>query len=52
MTEDDEIFLRAAMPGWLYIDTRDPEDTRLLKVDSQTHKFSPVTLNDWLGNKL
>ena len=38
-TDFDEIFLKAAMPNWLYIDTRDVNNITVLTVDPITHKF-------------
>ena len=39
VTEEDEIFLRAALPNWLYIDTRDVNNIAVLAVDSITGTF-------------
>ena len=39
VTEDDEIFLRSAMPNWLYIDTRNIKNVTVLKVDPITNKY-------------
>ena len=38
-TEEDEIFLNAAMPNWLYIDTRDVKNISVLKVDPLTNQY-------------
>ena len=38
--EEDEIYMRAAMPGWLYIDTR-YNQTKVLKLN-ETHNFVPA----------
>ena len=39
-TEEDEIYMRAAMPGWLYIDTRNNQTT-VLKLN-ETQQFVPA----------
>ena len=44
LTEEDEIYLRSALPGWLYIDTRDTQRTRVLEVNTATANFTPVEL--------
>ena len=42
LTEEDEIYLRSALPGWLYIDTRDSQRTRVLEVNTAAANFTPV----------
>ena len=42
LTEEDEIYLRSEMPGWLYIDTRDSQRPRVLEVNTNTGNFTPV----------
>ena len=42
VTEEDEIFLMAALPNWLYIDTRDVNNITVLKVDPITNQFVPA----------
>ena len=44
LTEEDEIYLRTGLPGWLYIDTRDTMRTRVLQVNTSTGSFTPVEL--------
>jgi len=39
-TEEDEIYLRSEMPGWLYIDTRDPDNTTVLQIDGINKTFT------------
>ena len=38
-TDFDEMFLKAAMPNWLYIDTRDVTNITVLTVDPTTNQF-------------
>ena len=40
MTEEDQIYSRAAMEGWLYVDTLN--NGKILKVDHDTHIFMPI----------
>ena len=42
VTEEDEIFLKAALPNWQYIDTRDVNNITVLKVDPITNQFVPA----------
>ena len=44
VTEEDEIYLRSDMPGWLYVDTRDEENIEVLQINSTTHTFSRAQL--------
>ena len=44
LTEEDEIYLRTGLPGWLYIDTRDTKRPRVLEVNTNTGDFTPVEL--------
>ena len=44
LTEEDEIFLRSGLSGWLYIDTRDPDNTTVLEVNTTSNTFTPVHL--------
>ena len=44
LTEEDEIYLRTGLPGWLYIDTRDTQRTRVLEINTNTGNFTPVEL--------
>ena len=44
LTEEDEIFLRSGLSGWLYIDTRDPDNTTVLEVNTTSNSFTPVHL--------
>ena len=44
LTEEDEIYLRTGLAGWLYIDTRDRGRTRVLEVNTTTGNFSQVDL--------
>ena len=37
LTEEDEIYLRSTMPGWLYIDTRNIENITVLEIDQKGH---------------
>ena len=47
LTEDDEMYLRSALPGWLYIDTRH-EVIEMLKVNNKTHKFEEASMKYFL----
>ena len=40
MTEEDEIYLRSGLAGWLYIDTRDKENVEVLEINTTTHTFT------------
>ena len=42
LTEEDEIYLRTGLPGWLYIDTRDTLRPRVLEINTNTGNFTPV----------
>ena len=44
LTEEDEIYLRTGLPGWLYIDTRESQRTKVLEVNINTGNFTPVEL--------
>ena len=39
--EEDELYTRAAMGGWLYVDTTGPGEARLLVLDPVTRQFVP-----------
>ena len=39
LSEEDEIYLRSGMPGWLYVDTRDKNNITVLQVSGITQKF-------------
>jgi len=39
LTEEDNIYKWSAMPGWLYIDTLNPEKISVLKLDNKTREF-------------
>ena len=43
LSEEDEIYLRSGMPGWLYVDTRDQINIIILEVNSITQTFTPLT---------
>ena len=42
LSEEDEIYLRSGMPGWLYVDTRDQNSVVVLQVNTTTQTFTPV----------
>ena len=47
MTEEDEIYSLAAMPGWLYVDTGDKTDSgdsavTILRVEEESRAFVPA----------
>ena len=47
MTEEDEIYSLAAMPGWLYVDTGDKTDSEdsavtILRVEEESRAFVPA----------
>ena len=44
LSEEDEIYLRSGMPGWLYVDTRDQDNIVILQVNSTTQTFTPTLL--------
>ena len=39
LSEEDEIYLRSGMPGWLYVDTRDKNNITVLQVSGITQEF-------------
>ena len=39
VTEEDKIFLKAALPNWLYIDTRNVNNITVLSVDPKSKHF-------------
>ena len=39
LSEEDEICLKATMPGWLYIDTRNTSGIKILEIDQDTREF-------------
>ena len=41
LTEEDEIYLMSAMPGWMYIDTRF-NATSVLNIDDEIEEFVPI----------
>ena len=43
LTENDEMYLRSGLPGWLYVDTRDKSNIVVLQVNSTTQTFTPQT---------
>ena len=40
VTEEDEIYLRSGLAGWLYIVTRVKENVEVLEINSTTHTFT------------
>ena len=42
LSEEDEIYLRSGMPGWLYVDTRDKNNITVLQVNTTTQTFTPA----------
>ena len=42
LSEEDEIYLRSGMPGWLYVDTRDKNNIIVLQVNTTTQIFTPA----------
>ena len=40
VTEEDEIYLRSGLVGWLYIDTRDKENVEVLEINNTSHTFT------------
>ena len=40
VTEEDKIYLRSGLAGWLYIVTRDKENVEVLEINSTTHTFT------------
>ena len=45
LTEEDIIYKKSAMPGWLYIDTLDNQKISVLKLDDDTKKFIKMNKN-------
>ena len=43
LTENDEMFLRSGLPGWLYVDTRDKSNIVVLQVNTTSQTFTPQT---------
>ena len=41
LTEEDELYTRAAMADWLYVDTTGPGEAKLLVLDPVTRQFVP-----------
>ena len=39
LTEEDIIYKKSAMPGWLYVDTLNPKKISILKLDDNTKEF-------------
>ena len=50
VTEEDEIFLKAAIPNWLHIDTRDLNNITILTVDPKSNQFV-VSNQNYTNNK-
>ena len=44
LSEEDAIYLRSGMPGWLYVDTRDRANVLVLQVNTTSQTFSPAVL--------
>ena len=42
LTEEDEIYLRSDMAGWLYIDTLEPDNIRVLQVNKTLGVFTEI----------
>ena len=42
LTENDEMYLRSGMTGWLYVDTRNKNNVEVLQVNSTTQTFTPA----------
>ena len=42
LSEEDEIYLRSGMEGWLYVDTRDKNNVTVLQVNTNTQTFTPA----------
>ena len=45
LTENDEMYLRSGLPGWLYVDTRDQNNVRVLQVNTSNETFTPAESN-------
>ena len=45
LTEEDYIYTKSAMPGWLYIDTLDNKKISVLKFDDDTKEFIETNNN-------
>ena len=43
LTENDEMYLRSGLPGWLYVDTRDKSNIVVLQVNTTSQTFTPQT---------
>ena len=41
LTEEDELYTRAVMADWLYVDTTGPGEAKLLVLDPVTRQFVP-----------
>ena len=42
LSEEDRVYLRSGMPGWLYVDTRDQNNVRVLQVNTSNETFTPA----------
>ena len=42
LSEEDRVYLRSGMPGWLYLDTRDKNNVVVLQVNTTTQTFIPA----------
>ena len=43
LTENDEMYLRSGLPGWLYVDTRDKSNIVVLQVNTTSQTFTSQT---------
>ena len=44
LSEEDEIYLRSGMAGWLYVDTRDKNNITVLQVNTTSQTFTPASM--------
>jgi len=47
LTEEDIIYKKSAMPGWLYVDTLNPKNISILKLDDNTNEFIQMKNNSY-----
>ena len=47
LTEEDIIYKKSAMPGWLYVDTLNPKKISVLKLDDNTNEFIQMKNNSY-----
>ena len=45
LSEEDRVYLRSGMSGWLYVDTRDQTNVRVLRVNTSNETFTPAESN-------